>query len=118
MDNKSFEKFVNQDFNSLSNWINTLNPYEFALIGVIAAFLIAPTLNANQQNSIGNFLEEIGQILLAIAAQKITVSQSQQGNTTSQGIFDSANSSPPNSSDIDSLRKEIEELKRALYGKN
>ena len=87
MNNKSFESFIKQDFSNLSNWINTLNPYEFALVGAITAFLIAPTLNPNQQNSIGNFLEEVGQIILTIASQSITVSQAKSGNNTSNGIF-------------------------------
>lgn len=88
---KNFNNFINQDFKSLSDWINTLNPYEFALVGVIAAFIIAQTLNANQQNSIGNFLEEIGQILLTISSQTITVEQAKQGNTTSYGFYDKFN---------------------------
>ena len=88
MDNQSFKKFINQDFSELSNWIDTLNPYEFALVGALIAFLIAPTLNANQMNSIGNFLEEIGQVLLTISSQTITVKQAKSGNTTSYGLYD------------------------------
>lgn len=89
--NSSFKDFVNSDYNKLSNWLNTLDPYEFATIGVIAAFLIAPTLNPNQQNSVGNFLEEIGQILLTISAQQITRTQAKKGNTTSNGEYDNFN---------------------------
>lgn len=111
MDN-NFNNFVNQDFKGLSNWINTLNPYEFALIGTIAAFIIAPTLNANQQNSIGNFLEEIGQILLTISSQTITVEQSKRGNTTNYGIYDEFNNSNLN---INHLINEIEKIKNELY---
>ena len=90
--NDAFKNFVNSDYNMLSKWLNTLDPYEFATIGVIAAFLIAPTLNPTQQNSIGNFLEEVAQILLTISAQQITVSQAKKGNTTSNGEFDNFNS--------------------------
>ena len=91
MNNTDFNNFINQNYSELSNWLNTLNPYEFALMGTIAAFLIAPTLNANQQNSIGNFLEEIGQILLTISAQTITVKQAKNGNSTSYGMNDTFN---------------------------
>ena len=91
------------------------------LFGVIAAYLIAPSLNANQQNSIGNFLEEIGQIILTIAAQNITVRQAFSNNTESVGNFDSSNTSPGNSSqninyqnEIARLNQEIEYLKRKL----
>lgn len=88
MNNNCFNNFTNQDFCALSNWLNTFNPYEFALVGIIAAFVIAPTLTPNQKNSIGNFLEEVGQILLTIAAQEITVQQTVQNDTTSSGIND------------------------------
>ena len=113
MDNKSFNNFVNQDFSGLSNWINSLDPYEFALVGAIAAFLIAPTLNANQQNSIGNFLEEIGQILLTIASQTITREQARSGNQTSNGIFDAFSGN--RNTDIENLKNEIMKIKKDLY---
>lgn len=96
MNNNYFNNFTNQDFSNLSNWLNTLNPYEFSLIGVIAAYLIAPTLNPNQQNSIGNFLEEVGQILLTISAQEINIQQAKQNNTTSNGYYDTFNNSKNN----------------------
>ena len=86
MKNDCFNNFTSQDFKKLSDWLNTLNPYEFSLAGVIAAYIIAPTLTPNQKNSIGNFLEEIGQIILTIAAQEITVKQSKNNNTTAQGF--------------------------------
>ncbi|MCI6763538.1 hypothetical protein MSH26_01500 [bacterium] len=121
MNNEAFANFTNQDYSGLSNWLNTLDPYEFSLFGVIAAYLIAPSLNANQQNSIGNFLEEIGQIILTIAAQNITVRQALSNNTESVGNFDSANTSPGNYSkninyqnEIVRLNQEIEYLKRKL----
>lgn len=120
MDNKTFNNFINQDYNGLSNFLNTLDPYELSLFGSIAAYLIAPNLNANQQNSIGNFLEQIGQILLTIAAQQITVTQAQSNNTQSMGNFDAANTSPGNNSqnnilsEIQKINREIEIIKRKL----
>ncbi len=75
MDNKAFNDFLNQDFKGLSNWIYSLNPYEFTLIACLVGFGIAPFLTANQQNSMGNFFEQIGQTLLTIGAQNMTVSQ-------------------------------------------
>ena len=113
MNNYSFEEFTKQDFNGLSNWINKLNPYEFALSGVIAAFIIAQPLNANQQNSIGNYLEEVGQILLAIAAQKITASQAKNNKNNIDDNFDEINNGNNNNynSEIEYLRNEIERLK-------
>ena len=114
--NDAFKKFVNSDYNMLSKWLNTLDPYEFATIGVIAAFLIAPTLNPNQQNSIGNFLEEVAQILLTISAQQITVSQAKEGNTASNGEFDDFNSNNNVNifNDVKNLKEEINRLKNEL----
>lgn len=85
MDNSSFNNFTNQDFKALSNWLNSLNPYQFAISGIIAALLIDSVLTTNQKNSIGNFLEEVGQVLLTISAQEITVKQARQNNDTSAG---------------------------------
>ena len=76
MINNSFENFINQDFNLLAKWLSKVNSYEFALYGIVAAFLIAPTLNANEQNSLGNWLEEIGQILLTISSQTFNLNDS------------------------------------------
>lgn len=87
MDNSSFEKFIKQDFNLLSKWLSSVNSYEFALYGVVAAFLIAPTLNANEQNSLGNWLEEIGQILLTISAQTFSTNNSNYSSANMENIM-------------------------------
>ena len=123
MNNANFNNFTNQDFAGLSNWLNSLNPYEFAIVGVIAGLLIAPALTANQQNSVGNFLEEIGQVLLVIAAQEITVQQANQNNNnTNQGTNNANNNlnSQNNSNytkEINDLKKEIAELKQIINQK-
>ncbi len=115
MNNNSFNNFANQDFSSLSNWLNNLNAYEFAVTGIITALLIAPSLTANQQNSIGNFLEEVGQVLLVIAAQEITVQQAKQNNTASQGENDASNTSSMSySKEIENLKREIANLKKII----
>ena len=86
-DNSTFKKFINQDFNLLSRWLNSINSYEFALYGIVAAFLIAPTLNANEQNSLGNWLEEIGQILLTISAQTFNTNNSNFSSSDIENIM-------------------------------
>ena len=55
MDNKYINDLENFDFCSFSNWLSTLNPYEFTLVATIIGFIISPSLTLNQQNSIGNF---------------------------------------------------------------
>lgn len=57
------------------------------MYGVVAAFLIAPTLNANEQNSLGNWLEEIGQILLTISAQTFNTNNSNYSSADIENIM-------------------------------
>lgn len=85
--NSSFENFINQDFTLFSKWLSSINSYEFALYGVLAAFLIAPTLNANEQNSLGNWLEEVGQILLTISAQTFNTNNSNYSSADMENII-------------------------------
>ncbi len=126
MNNEYFNNFTNQNYSALSNWLDKLDPYEFSLVGVLAAYLIAPSLDANEQNSIGNFFEEIGQILLTIAAQQITVTQNNQNNKESVGLYDKYNTSPDginnnnrsNSNDFTELKKELEYIKFLLNKNN
>ena len=49
MDAPQFNDFVNQDFDSFSNWLFSLNPYEFSAIAVIMGLIISPALTVNQQ---------------------------------------------------------------------
>lgn len=71
-----YQKFINQDFDSFSNWLFSLNAYEFSLIASIIGFVISPPLTINQQGSLGNFFELLGQVILTINAQNTTLYQS------------------------------------------
>lgn len=75
MDKSEFEKFMSQDFNSFSSWLFSLNSYEFTFIASLAGFAIAPSLTLNEQNSLGNFFELLGQVILTINAQGSTLEQ-------------------------------------------
>lgn len=81
MNHEEFKKFVNNDFNSFSNWLFSLNAYEFSLISTAIGFAIAPTLTINQQNSLGNFFELLGQVILTINAQNGTLKQARAKGT-------------------------------------
>lgn len=96
MYSEHFEKFINQDFPSFSDWLFSLDPYEFTMISVVAGFLISPMLTVNQQNSLGNFFETLGQILLTVNAQTTTLQQAS------------------NSKYIKNLESEISKLKKEL----
>lgn len=78
-----FKCFVNQDYNSFSNWLFSLDAYTFTLIATVAGFIISQELTINQQNSLGNFFELLGQVILTINAQNTTL---QQNNKKTPGI--------------------------------
>ena len=63
----------NFDFSEFSNWLFSLSPIDFVIIGTIAGLLISKNLTINQQNTIGNFLELIGEVILTYNAQEITL---------------------------------------------
>lgn len=99
----AYRNFMNQDFSSLADWIYSLNGYEFTLIATIISFLIAPSLSINQQNSLGNFFEQMGQTLLTIAAQNQTVKhKAKQVSTMSNNK-------------VEDIEKEIRRIKEELY---
>jgi len=75
MDYKNYEEFVNQDFSSFSDWLFSLDAYEFSLIAAAIGFAISKNLTVNQQNSLGNFFELAGQVMLTINAQAATRQQ-------------------------------------------
>lgn len=109
MNNKAFENFMNQDFKSLSDWFSTLNPYEFTFVATIIGGVIAPILNTSQQNSLGNFFEQIGQTLETISSQAQTNIQYRQNTQNNSNFNDQDN-------DIGDLRMEVERLRRKIDG--
>ncbi len=102
MDNNAFKKFMNQDFKELANWIYTLDPYEFTAIATLIGIILAPILSINQQNSLGNFFEQIGQTLLTIGAQSQTVKHKNKQNSSIQY------------NNIDDIENEINKIKDEL----
>ncbi len=58
-----------KEFNGLIEQFFSLPPYEFTLIGNVVAYFIAKSLTNSQQNSFGNLLELVAQVLLTIQAQ-------------------------------------------------
>lgn len=80
MNSKQYENFVNQDYTSFADWLFSLNAYEFTLISTAIGFAISPALTVNQQNSLGNFFELLGQVILTINAQNVTLAQAKAIN--------------------------------------
>ena len=100
--NEEFEKFVSQDFNDIAKWLNSLNAYEFTLIATGVGIIIAKGLTINQQNSVGNFFEQIGQTLLTIGAQNQTVKHDKRRKPGIKKSMDK------------SLKEEVQELKEEV----
>ncbi len=80
-----------------SNWLNSIPPYEYSLYGTILAYIIAPLLSTNAQNALGNWFEQVGQIILTISAQASATPTSDEYNNLLQ--------------EIDNLKEEIKRLK-------
>lgn len=70
MDNKTLEQLINQEYiKNLSSFILSLSSFEFVTSGTIAGYLISTILTTQEQNSVGNWLELVGQIVLTFNAQ-------------------------------------------------
>ncbi len=61
--------FESQDVKNFSKFLSNLSPIEFTSYGCLVGILLAAVLNSNEQNSIGNFLELVGQVILTAQAQ-------------------------------------------------
>jgi len=58
---------------------DNIPPAQFTLLAYLFGVLFSGNLNQNQQNSLGNFFEALGQSMLTIAAQE-QLQQEQQEN--------------------------------------
>ena len=70
--NIDIENPSNYNFSELADWLFSLSGTDFVVIGTVAAILISSNLNLNQQNSIGNFFDLVGEAILTFNAQEIT----------------------------------------------
>ena len=59
----------NCTFISFANLISELSPIEFTTLGVIVGYVLTVSLDVQTQNSLGNWFELVGQILLTASAQ-------------------------------------------------
>lgn len=66
------EKF----FSDFSKWLSSLSANEFTLLAITTGYFITQRLNYEEQNSIGNWLECVGQIILTLSAQNQLLSPS------------------------------------------
>ncbi len=61
------------EINEFSKFVKSLPPNEFALTACLFGFIISQPLDSLSQQSVGNFLELVGQVILTISSQQITV---------------------------------------------
>ncbi len=71
---------------SLTDRFFDLPPDLMAALGTLLGFALAGKLNYAQQNSLGNWLELIGQLLDATSSQGQLLQQQQQNDQQSQRI--------------------------------
>lgn len=67
--NDSMNQFMNNDYKSLSDYLFSFTGNEFAIISSIVGFVISQNLSIDEVNSLGNFLEAVGQFMLSKASQ-------------------------------------------------
>ena len=83
------------------SYLLELNDVELTLLATIIGYYLSIDIDYNKQNSLGNFFELIGQILLTIAAQSSSMNNVLSTNTLQK--------------EIEALKKEIEELRRMIH---
>jgi hypothetical protein len=92
--NNSYD-FCNEE-RSLASCLYSLSPKQLSLLSSLIGILLIDNLDVNQQNSLGNFIVGVGQILLISAAQEqLLESQS--------------------SSQTDDINQQIQMLKDQIY---
>lgn len=84
-----------QEVKNFASWIMTLSPFEFTTLGIIIGYALSLSLTIDEQNSLGNWLELVGQIILTFNAQG------------------SANTSP-STDQFNALSNKVKELEKRL----
>ena len=79
--NDSMNQFMNNDYKSLADFLFSFSGNEFAIISSIIGFVISQNLDIDEVNSLGNFFENIGQFMLAKAAQAQVSSNRNKNNS-------------------------------------
>ncbi len=94
--NQDFDNFK-QSIIEFSNFLDNIPPYEYSLYATIIAYIISSLLSLNALNALGNWFEQVGQIMLTIAAQASATPSDEEYNALVQ--------------EVKALRIEVERLK-------
>ena len=96
-----------------------INPELFTVIGCIVGLVVEDDYNANELNSIGNWLILVGQVLLTTAAQQQLINARYSNNEGSNIKSDAnnhyrKNQEKANQSDLNNLAKMVEKMSQEL----
>lgn len=70
MNSNEFNNFINEEsLKNLCSYILNLTPFEFTTSATIVGYIISILLTTAEQNSVGNWFELVGQIILTFNAQ-------------------------------------------------
>lgn len=74
---KSFDNLINtrpnQVYKDWAMFLTSLSPNEFVLLAVTIGISISQDLSIVEQNSIGNFFQSIGEIMITYNGQAVTI---------------------------------------------
>ena len=73
-------RFINNDYDSLADYLFSFTGNEFSIVSSIIAFVISQNLSIDQVNSLGNFFELLGQFMITKAAQDQVIQNRRQNN--------------------------------------
>ena len=67
--NTEFDELT-ETITALSKWLDSIPPYEYSLYATIIAYIISSFLNTGALNALGNWFEQLVQIMLTLSAQQ------------------------------------------------
>ncbi len=73
-------------YNKLADLLSSLTPFEFTTIGVIFGYFISLQVPIAELNSLGNWFELVGQILLTYSAQGTATPTNEEYNQLVQDV--------------------------------
>ena len=70
MNEEKLKEFINnENLKNMCSFILNLSPFEFTTTATILGYMLSLILTTSEQNSVGNWFELVGQILLTFNAQ-------------------------------------------------
>lgn len=99
-------KNYDKEIKNFASFLFSLSSFDFVLCATIIGYILSYPLTIDEQNSLGNFIELIGQIMLTFNAQNQTLQNDYAKKMNAKRLDLKAQ--------IDELRLEIEKIKQLL----